>query len=139
MLIKYSGKYVKIYFNMKITFSLLWIPVYWTTDSDNFSSASLAGKVRTCHCGKSMSNLTKDFHTVCTDCKGVDCDLDHQCVECHDTGDSTMTEYVRHRMTLHCKMLSKHKLKELKLLDISDVTYDLAPDEAICSDAPLSL
>ena len=119
-------------------FSLLWIPVTWTMDSDNSSSALLAGKVHTCHCGKRMSSLTNDFHTVCIDWRDVDCDLDHCCVECHDTDDSTMTEYVRHKLTLRRKMLSKCKLKELKLSDISDVIYP-APDEAVCSDAPLSV
>ena len=36
-------------------------------------------------------------------------------------------------------MLSKRKLKELKLSDISDVVDDPAPDEAVCSDALLSV
>ena len=81
-------------------------------DSGNSSSALPARKVRTCCCGKRMSSFTKDFHTVCIDCGGVDCDLDHWCVECHDTNASTMLEYVRR------KMLSKRKLKDLKLSDI---------------------
>ena len=78
-------------------------------DSDNFSSASPAGKVRTCHCGKRMSSLT-DFRTVCIDCRGVDCNFDHRCMECTDTDDFTMTEYVRHKLTLRRKLMSKHKL-----------------------------
>ena len=50
-----------------------------------------------------------------------------------------MIEYVRHKMTLRRKMLSKRKLKELKLSNISDVIDDPAPDEAVCSGAPLSV
>ena len=69
-------------------------------DSDNSSSASLAGKVCMCNCGKRTSGLTKDFQTVCIDCRGVDCDLDHHCVECRETDDAAMNEYVRHKMTL---------------------------------------
>ena len=86
-----------------------------------------------------MSSLTKDFHTVCIDCRGVYCDLDHRCMELHDTDDSIITEYVRHKLTLHRKMLSKHKLKVLKLSDIFDVVDDLAHKEAVCRDAPLSV
>ena len=47
-----------------------------------------------------MSSLTRDFHTVCVDCHGVDCDLSNCCVECTDINDSVMTEYVRHKLSL---------------------------------------
>ena len=79
--------------------------------------------------------LDEGLHTVCIDCRGVDCDLNHCCVECNDTDDSTMTEYVRHKLTLQRKITFKHK--ELKLVDISDVVDDPAPDKAVCSDASL--
>ena len=61
------------------------------TDSDNSFSSSPVGKVHSCHCGKRMSSITKDFHTVCIDCRGVDCDLDNHCVECTDIDNSTLT------------------------------------------------
>ena len=50
-----------------------------------------------------MSSVIKDLYSVCIDCRSVDCDLDNRCVECTDIGDSTMTEYVRHKLTLRCK------------------------------------
>ena len=81
----------------------------------------------------------KDFHTVCIDCRGVDCDFDHRCMECTDIDNSTMTEYVHHKLTLRRKLLSKRKLKELKLANVAVVADDLAPDEAISSDALLSV
>ena len=61
----------------------------YVMDSDNSSSASSAGKVHSCYCGRRMSSIVKDFHTVC-----VDCDLDSRYVECADIDNSTMTEYV---------------------------------------------
>ena len=61
-------------------------------DSDRSSSASPGGKVRSCSCRKRMSALKFDFHTVCADCRGVDCDLKTRCIECTDVDDSTMQD-----------------------------------------------
>ena len=111
----------------------------YVMDSDNSSSALLAGKVCLCHCGKRMSSLTKDFHTICIDSRGVDFDVDHRCVERTDIDDSPITEYVRHKLTLRCKLKSKHKLKELKLSDVADMAGDPALDDDVGRDAPLSV
>ena len=70
---------------------------------------------------------------------GFDCDLDHHCMECNETDDSTVTWYVRHKLTPSHKMLAKHKPKELKLYDILDVIDDPAPNKDVSSDAPLSV
>ena len=47
-------------------------------DSDNYNASAatppLPGKVRRCLCGRRISSLTYDFHTLCTVCRGRDCD-----------------------------------------------------------------
>ena len=58
-----------------------------------------------------MSNLKFDFHTVCTDCRGLDCDLETRCIECTDISDVAMSDYVSHNLSLKKKLLAKHKLK----------------------------
>ena len=56
-------------------------------------------------------------------------------MECNDTNDFTMTEYVLHKLTLHHRM-PKRKLKELELLDILDMADEPSSDKDVCSDAP---
>ena len=62
-----------------------------------------------------MSSLFRDFHTVCIDCRGLDCDVDNRCIECTDVDDSAMTECVKDKLSLRHKLKSKHKLKDLLL------------------------
>ena len=75
------------------------------------SSSSPAGKIRLCASGKRMSSLKFDFHTVCSDCRGLDCDLEMCCIECADISDVAMSEYVSHKFSLKCKHLAKRKFK----------------------------
>ena len=58
-----------------------------------------------------MSSLKFDLHTVCTDCRGIDCDLETRCIECTDVSDLVMQDYVSHKLSLKCKLLAKCKLK----------------------------
>ena len=44
------------------------------------SSSSAAKKIRVCPYGKRMSSITKDFDTICTICRGIDCDLDNSVI-----------------------------------------------------------
>ena len=76
-----------------ITSSPNWIK-FFIMDSDCSSSALLTGTVCSCTCGKRMSALKFDFHTVCFDCKGVECDLKTRCFECTDVDNSHLQEYV---------------------------------------------
>ena len=48
-------------------------------DSDGSSSSSTAAKIRHCRCGRRMSSLGKDFHSVCINCRGIDFDVDNRC------------------------------------------------------------
>ena len=47
-----------------------------------------------------MGTLTKNFHSICIDCRGTDCGLDNRCAECLDITDDIMTMYVGHRKRL---------------------------------------
>ena len=58
-------------------------------DSDHSSSASLAVKICNCQCGRRMSSITHDFHSVCIECIGVDCIIDSWCIECSDIDNNT--------------------------------------------------
>ena len=82
VLIKYSGKYVKIYFNMKITYFC-------------FSLASLAcvmspRDMRLCpgvggrKCGAYPSPVFRDPHPTCVMCRGRNCASDSTCSTCQD-------------------------------------------------------
>ena len=59
------------------------------------SFASLAVKIRRCRCGRRMSSLTRDFHTVCVDCRDFDFDVNNRFIECTDVDDSVMTDYIK--------------------------------------------
>ena len=80
-------------------------------DSDRSSLSLPAGKIRRCACGKGMSGLKFDFHTVYSNCQGLDYDLETCCVECADISDVAMSDYVSHKLSLKRKLLTKHKLK----------------------------
>ena len=58
-----------------------------------------------------MSALRFDFHTVCVDCRWVDCDVTTRCIECTDVDDTHMTDTVSHRLGLKRLLLAKHKRK----------------------------
>ena len=64
--------------------------LFWIMDS-NDTAATPSGKIRRCPCGRRMSSLQHDFHSVCIVCRGVDCDTDHRCPECNDISDLLMT------------------------------------------------
>ena len=100
-------------------------------DSDRSSSSSPAGKIRRCSCGKRMSCLKFDFHTVCSDCRGVDCDMQTRCIECTDVSEVIMQDYVSHKLSLKRKLLAKCKHKAP--LPPSMVVHE---PEALGGDAP---
>ena len=56
-----------------------------------------------------MSALRFDYHTVCVDCRGVDCDITTRSIECTDVDDTCMTDCVSHRLGLKRHLLAKQK------------------------------
>ena len=90
-----------------------------------------AGKVRCCICERRMSSLTHDFHSLCTDCHGRDCDLDIRCEECIDVADDVMLAYVKHRLSLQRKSPSKQRLKSTVPVDVPAVDVVVGADAAV--------
>ena len=58
-----------------------------------------------------MSSLKFDFHTVCIQCQGVDCDLETRCIEYTDISDVDMSDYINHKLNLKIKLLPTCKLE----------------------------
>ena len=52
-----------------------------------------------------------DFHTVCSDCRRVECDLKTRFIECTNVDDSQVTAYVSHKLGLQQRLLAKRKHK----------------------------
>ena len=84
-----------------------------------------------------MSSLIHDFHSICVVCRGVDCVTDHWCPECKDVGDSVMTKYVVHKLSLQRKLQSKHRKKDLAPAPV--VVADVAVTEPPSSQVPPSI
>ena len=79
-------------------------------DSNRSSLSSPAAKIRRCTCGKRTSSLKFDFPTVCSDCRGIDCDMESRCIECTDVSDLIMQDYVSYKLSLKHNLLAKRKL-----------------------------
>ena len=58
-----------------------------------------------------MSTYKLDFHAVCVQCRGVDCDFTIRRIECTDIASDKIFEYVAHKLSLKKKLESKCKLK----------------------------
>ena len=109
-------------------------------DSDNASTTPPAGKIHRCSCGRRMSSLIHDFHSVCAVCRGGDCDTDHRCPECKDIGDLVMTKYVTHKISLQHKFQSKWSKKDpVPAPVVADVAADVAVSEPPSSPVPPSV
>ena len=89
-----------------------------------------------------------DFHTVCFTCGGggVDYDVDTRFTESTNVSGITMMEYVKHKLSLKKKLLSKPKLKDPLLSsavtdDSALVVEDPSPAEqpALKATPPISI
>ena len=80
-----------------------------------------------------MSTLTKDFHFICVECRGIDCNLTDRCDECIDIDASVINNYLEHCKQLLAKQKYKCKCKDPLL---SESVID---DQSIISDAPSSV
>ena len=81
-----------------------------------------------------MSALKFDFHTVCSDCRGVECDLKTRCIECTDVDDSQMKDYVSHKLGLQRWLLAKCKHKTC-----SQTSKVIVEPEVFDGDAPAAI
>ena len=118
-----------------ISFGLYLLLTYWTVFWTFFTSTTpAAGKIRRCSCGRRVSSLIHDFHSICIVCRGVDCDTDHRCPKCKDNGDLVMTKYVTHKISLQHKLQSKLSKREpvpapVVAADAADVATDVVVSE----------
>ena len=88
-----------------------------------------------------MSSYKFDFHTVCVQCRGVDCDLTIRCIECTDVMNDQMSEYVAYKLNLKKKFESKRKLKTPSQSPVIDnapavSAVELSPAEPVVTIAP---
>ena len=56
-----------------------------------------------------MSKKTSDHHTLCVNCRGLDCDIDNRCEECLEWPDEEVRLYAKYRKSLKSKDPSKSK------------------------------
>ena len=68
-------------------------------------------------CTTRMSGLMHDSHLMFINCRGHDCNLNNQCVECEDWSEEAMLKYVKYRKYLDSKSKSR---KEKKISDSFD-------------------
>ena len=83
----------------------------YVMDMDSIASTPPTSKIRRCARGRSMSSLTYDFHSVCSVCRGNDCDCNHPCDECSNVDAETLNAYLKHKTTLQRKLQCKRKAK----------------------------
>ena len=88
-----------------------------------------------------MSSYKFDFHTVCVQCRGVDCDLNSRCIECTDVTTDRMSEYLAHKLSLKKKLISKRRLKTPSQSPVMDVApavsaVEPSPAEPVVAIAP---
>ena len=88
---------------------------------DSSTSTPLASKVYRCHCGRRMSSQTYDFHSICMVCRGVDYENDTRCLQCNEVDDATFDVYLKHKLSLQRKLVSKRKSKALASTPVVDL------------------
>ena len=76
-----------------------------------------------------MSTLTYDFHSICVNYHGIDCDFDHRCEECADIADDVMTDYVKQRYKSKSKdpLLSASSVDGLVIVSNPPSSVELLP------------
>ena len=62
-------------------------------------------------CKTRMSSLLHDCHKICSACRGFDCPLDKQCLECAAWSEEVMSKYVKYRKSPDSKSKAKKENK----------------------------
>ena len=64
--------------------------------------------LHTCHgCHRRMNSLKYDTHTLCTQCRDVNCNNSNRCDECRDWSAGVMSAYLQHKRSLATKRSKK--------------------------------
>ena len=75
-----------------------------TSSTPTTSAATDVSARRSCpRCGRQMSSLQFDKHTLCVVCRDIKCSLDTRCKECKAWSEEFMLGYVKHQRTLGSK------------------------------------
>ena len=80
-----------------------------------------------------MSKITKEFHSICIYCRGIDCDIINRCDGYINIETNVNTDYFRHKFSLKSKLKYKRKVKEPLLSD------SVIVDQSNASNAPSSV
>ena len=68
-----------------------------------------------------MSSQAYDFHSISSLCRGVDCDHDNRCLQCNEVDDATFDVYLKHKLSLRHKQISKRESKVLASTPVVDL------------------
>ena len=82
-----------------------------STTSSASAPAASGDKIKRCRCGSRMSRTCYDSHLLCTNCRGVTCNLEARCDECQAWSREQMTRYLKHKASLLRKRKSRTKTK----------------------------
>ena len=72
------------------------------------------------NCSRVMANREIDPHLICSVCRGINCDLDNRCDECHTWSPDFMKKNVKYLRSLERRRESKRKRKLSKSNDSTD-------------------
>ena len=74
------------------------------TSSATSSPPTDSAARRSCSkCSRRMSSYTNDKHSICLNCRDVNCSVDVRCKECSSWSTEAMLEYVKHQQSLVSK------------------------------------
>ena len=93
-----------------------------------------------CCCGRRMSSLNYDHHSICSYCQGFECTHDNRCEECLLISDVQFAAYFKHQKSLKRKLLSKQRSKsklcfvDSPLPPTIDPAATISPSSVVCED-----
>ena len=91
---------------------------------------------RSCHrCARRMSSLKYDRHSICLQCRDVECSLDVRCSECSSWSSDFMQDYLKHKKSL----ISKRKKKPVSSAPSSSPSVSLAVSTVASVGSPIAL
>ena len=99
-------------------------------------TATSSGKIHCCPCGRRMSSLSYDHHSICSFCGGFDCTLDNRCEECLLVSGEQFQLYFKHQKSLKRKILSRQRSRYR--LRSTDTPLPPANDPVVAQ-SPLSI
>ena len=100
------------------------------------TAATPSGKICRCPCGRRLSSLSYEHHSICSFCSGFDSTIDSRCEECLLISDEQFQLYFKHQKSLKSKVLSRQRSRSC--LHSADTPLPLANDPVV-TQSPLSV